>query len=118
MTITVDSLKKMHTRALLKALWKECVSDEQYQKYRRECLDRCEPIEYASKDDYYKKHTVASTSFGYYEEQRIVSKVTVADLKAELALREHVPNKQESKVLRREKQRRNSQKDRGGKGRR
>jgi hypothetical protein len=104
-----EILKSLHTKQLLKALRKSCVAQEQLDARYFEFHDgdpdvarmhNVEPGSY-NKDAYYKNHAVAATCFGY--DDYIGSTITVADLKAELAIREHVPNKIEAKKIRQEK---------------
>src|SRR5579885_154067 len=113
MTVTVADLKRMHTRALLKALRLSCTSDEQVQQVNddRMAANMWPLDDYTSKDAYYGLAYVPAPALGLDDSARV--DVTIAQLKAELATRGHVPNKQESKALRKAKQLRNRQKGRG-----
>lgn len=87
-----------------------CVSDEQLQKENDARMAHNLVPMYTSKKKYYEQARVDPLVLGYDEYTRV--DVTVAELKAELSTREHVPNKQESKALRKAKQQRNRQKGR------
>jgi hypothetical protein len=106
MTLTAEMLPKFHTRQLLIALRKCCVSDAGIQNVFERDYDG-DP-EYAKtwgferdKSKIYAKEIVPPRALGY--DDYCGSTITVADLKAELAKRPHVPNKQESKALRQAK---------------
>jgi hypothetical protein len=105
--ITVAFIKRLHTKLLLKALRQVCVSAEQLNQLNatRTTLELPQDLNLTSIETYNKTHGVDASAFGY--EDYMGSEITIADLKAELALRPHVPNKQESIALRKEKQNRN-----------
>ncbi len=114
--IQKEMMKGMKTRHLLKALRKCCVSQEQLDAWASlvrtqlpELSEEMAPT--INKAEYEKQARVPARAFGY--EDYVGCDVSIADLKAELSTREHVPNKIEAKVLRREKNKRNR-----GKGRR
>lgn len=114
--IKKEMLKDMKTRHLLKALRKSCVTQEQldawYATVKSELPELSEEMKPTiNKADYERSTRVPARAFGY--EDYVGCDVTIADLKAELSTREHVPNKIEAKVLRREKNKKNR-----GKGRR
>lgn len=110
--IKKEFLKGMKTRFLLKVLRKSCVNQEQLNSWYgwKPAPDAPDPV-IPLKADYEKKALVPSFAFGY--EDYVESEVTLADLKAELSTREHVPNKIEAKALRKAKNKENR-----GKGRR
>jgi hypothetical protein len=107
-----EFLKKLHTKQLFNAMRKCCVSQEQLDyNFDVECDGSMDP-EYAkscgattNKDEYYKKFVAPPEAFGYDPREGWTSEVTIADLKAELSIREHVPNKIEAKEIRRAKAR-------------
>ena len=99
--LVASTLRKLHELALsigdIKVIDQPTISQE----YR-------EGLEKASRE---KIVYVPPQAFGY--SSYVVTRITIADLKAELATREHVPNKQEAKVLRRKKNQQNRRKGRG-----
>jgi len=112
MPITAEDLKRFDTRVLLRALRRCCTSDDQLKKIN---TDRgtlgLPPIEaFTSKEKYYEQAYVDPHALGY--DDYVDVQFTIAQLKNELSLRGHIPNKQESIQLRKEKQLRNSQKGR------
>jgi len=111
-SITAKDLKRMHTRVLLKALRYSCAFDQQLIKINFDrAMFMLPPIDaYTSKEKYYEQAYVQPRAFGY--DDYVDVQVTIAELKNELATREHIPNKQESIQLRKAKQLRNSQKGR------
>ncbi len=114
--IKKEALKDMKTRFLLKALRKCCVSQEQldswYATVKADMPELSEEMKPTiNKSDYERKTHVPARCFGY--EDYVGCDVTIADLKAELSTRPHVPNKIESRELRKAKNKANR-----GKGRR
>jgi hypothetical protein len=101
--ITKDTLAKLHTRVLLKALRLSCASEQQLWKINEDRAAIGLPAleAFASKERYYQQAFVEPRALGLEEGTRI--DVTIAELKAELATRPHVPNKQESKAIRKAK---------------
>lgn len=98
--LTVDDLRRFGTRQLLRALRRSCASDEQIEKIN---VDRAWALRpsleaYADKATYYEHTQVDARTLGYRE-----TTVTIAQLKAELARRPHVPNKREARKVRRQK---------------
>lgn len=89
-----------------------CISDEQLKKINEDrALVDLPPIEaYTSKEKYYEQAYVEPRALGYDDYTNV--RITIAQLKAELAKREHVPNKQESITLRKAKHQRGRQKGR------
>ena len=115
MTVTAKRLPKLHTKVLLKALQSTRAFSSNIDRIIESvCVERgLNVVEQPSQDELDKKTIVDGFLIGgFYPEE---STVTVAQLKAELAKREHVPNKQESIALRKAKQQRNRQKGRKNK---
>lgn len=112
MSITASDLRRFDTRVLLHALRMSCASDQQLKKINDDrATFGLPPIDsFTSKEKYYEQAYVESRAFGY--DDYFPVEITIAQLKAELSLRGHIPNKQESIVLRKAKQLRNSQKGR------
>ena len=97
-TIDKELLKVLHTKQLLRALRKCCVDQHMLNLWYP---PDGELSKFRDKELFEREHTAAATCFGY--EDYVGSSITIADLKAELATREHVPNKVEAKEIRRAK---------------
>lgn len=100
--MTVD-LSKVPTRRLLHALNFVRTDKGQVEKIHEQRAELGEPWMWEWTKDYWD----ANNSTGY-----LGPEVTAAQLKEELAKREHVPNKQEGKELRRQKAKQGRQKGR------
>lgn len=119
MTITKESLKSYHTKQLLSALRKCCVNQQQLDEWygpipeyndienvrvREALLQMREDFgKYRDKPTYEQTRIVDAHCFGL--DDCVGSTITIAELKQELATREHVLNKIEAKELRRAKAR-------------
>lgn len=111
-----EFLKQLHTRKLLKVLRKTCVSQEQLDAWYLDVYGGFEDLAEKAgftpvKSEYEKRANIPAEVFGF--EDWVQSEVTLADLKAELATRPHVPNKIEAREIRKAKNKKNR-----GKGRR
>lgn len=111
MTITKESLKSYHTKQLLNALRKCCIDQRQLDdsalynfdndgEYIKECGLSWNDFD---KHEIYQRSIVPPEALGHLSSEGWASVVTIAELKQELSLREHVMNKLEAKELRREK---------------
>lgn len=112
MTITAENLKSLHTKVLLKALRRSGIDDTQLVRLRSDTrtLGLPEDPTLRSKESLYERSLVHAWDLGF--DKYTQSEVTVAQLKAELATRPHIPNKIESKALRKAKAQSNRQKGR------
>ena len=100
MPLTAADLVRFNTRELLGALRRSCVTDVDIERVN---VDRAyallPPLDgYQDKATYYERAAIDPRSLGYME-----TDVTIAQLKAELAKRPHVPTKAEGRRQRQEK---------------
>jgi hypothetical protein len=103
MTITRDDLKRLHTRQLLNALRDVRTQISQANHSFRQ-MDEQRPITtFLSEVEVCTDENSVVEAYLLGRTHDEGSEVTVVDLKAELATREHVPNKQEAKEIRRKK---------------
>jgi hypothetical protein len=113
MMITVQMLKSMHTKTLLKVLnifRRSSVPIRSQAEldliWERDFSSSPELAGFAGfirdRDELHKRTYLTPKMFGY-EDYGCTCEVTIADLKNELATREHVPNKKEAKQLRKKK---------------
>lgn len=99
--ITAASLPRLHTKVLLRALRLCCIDDKQLEAWSQHAHDTNAPEPPLPKKELYVNKCVDAWSLGF--EYNMGSTVTMDELKKELAKRPHVPNKQESKAIRKEK---------------
>lgn len=97
-----DVLKTLHTKQLLKVLQSMRVNTWTLDERIGDMLG-IDPKELTCEQINTYHLIVPSWLLGVPREERILSNVTCDDVRAELAKRPHVPNKQESKALRKAK---------------
>jgi hypothetical protein len=99
-TVTAAILPKLHTRLLLKALRMTRARGS----HMAGIIEDITGTPYPDQDEVQEEDTVTTVDAdligGHWEE---LSEVTIAQLKEELAKREHIPNKPEARQIRQER---------------
>jgi ssDNA-binding Zn-finger/Zn-ribbon topoisomerase 1 len=108
-TVTKVDLAKFHTKQLLNVMRMHHRNNAQLDRYAQENYGGDSDIaagfgeKIHDRESLYEVRTIDPVCFGLPENDKTHEPVTIAQLKAELATREHVPNKKEAKMIRQDK---------------